>query len=322
METQTPKPTFSLVIPVCNQREQLERLYYQLVDEVARLGESYELIFVDDGSTDGSEGVLRELQAGDRHVRLVLLSRAFGTASAVTAGCNMARGRAVITFDQLCEDWPKLMSSLISQWREGQEVVHVNAQGRGREKGRSARRAVVELVLRTTTTAAHADMRLIDAKVISALGAPGLPASSVDQQIAMIGFRQNWLPRKGKVLVRRRRVAVADGRKPGRLFWWMLSGGVGLLGFSLLFYLVSSVLLLFGVQTGYETRLTSLVIALAGLQLGVLALMGRFAAAAVAQIDRQPLYVVREVVGSAEPAPMPEEPGEVAGEMGSYVVYT
>jgi dolichol-phosphate mannosyltransferase len=255
-------------------------------------------------------------------VRLVLLSRAFGTASAVTAGCNMANGRAVITFDQLCEDWPKLMSELIAQWREGQEVVHANAQGRGRETGRSARRAVIELVLRTTTTATHADMRLIDARVIDALCAPGHPASAIDQQIAMIGFRQSWLPRKGKVLVRRRRVAVADGRKPGRLFWWLFSGGVGCLGFSLLFYLVSSVLLLFGEDTGYQTRLTSLVIALAGLQMAVLALMGRFATAAVAQIDRQPLYVVREILGSTQAAPMPEEPSEVPGEMGSYVVYT
>jgi polyisoprenyl-phosphate glycosyltransferase len=115
----------SVVIPAYNEERNLEVLYANVREVlVADVGDDWELVFVDDGSTDRTWEVLSTLSAADVHVRGVRLSRNFGHQSALMAGLAAARGRAVITMDADLQHPPSLLPQLVRKWREGFQIVH------------------------------------------------------------------------------------------------------------------------------------------------------------------------------------------------------
>lgn len=116
----------SVVIPAYNEERNLEVVYVNIREALSAAGESedFELVFVDDGSTDRSWDAIRALGAGDVRVRGVRLSRNFGHQSALMAGLAAARGRAVIMMDADMQHPPAMVPQLIRKWREGFQVVH------------------------------------------------------------------------------------------------------------------------------------------------------------------------------------------------------
>lgn len=120
-----PEPELSLVIPIFNEEENIPELYTRLnvvLDQNSI--ESAEVIFVNDGSRDRSEELIRELRAKDARIRLVNFSRNFGHQAAITAGIDMSRGRAVILMDADMQDPPQLIGEMLEKWREGGEIVY------------------------------------------------------------------------------------------------------------------------------------------------------------------------------------------------------
>jgi dolichol-phosphate mannosyltransferase len=87
-------------------------------------GEAWELILVDDGSSDGSTEKIRELAEKDKNVRGVIFARNFGHQIAITAGWDYARGEAVIIIDADLQDPPEVILELVKKWKEGYEVVY------------------------------------------------------------------------------------------------------------------------------------------------------------------------------------------------------
>jgi dolichol-phosphate mannosyltransferase len=114
----------SVVFPVNNEAESLEELHTQVSEVVAGIGLPYELVFVDDGSHDGSLEILKALAARDRRVRYVSLSRNFGHQAALVTGIAHARGDAVITMDADLQHPPSLIPEMVRLWREGFDVVY------------------------------------------------------------------------------------------------------------------------------------------------------------------------------------------------------
>ncbi len=93
---------------------------------------TWELILVDDGSSDGSTEAIRTLAQQDKHVRPVIFARNFGHQVAITAGWDYARGEAVVIMDADLQDPPEVIPELIAKWREGYEVVYaVRAEREG-----------------------------------------------------------------------------------------------------------------------------------------------------------------------------------------------
>ena len=126
------RPVYSIVAPVYNEVGNLRRFYDQVVAALDSTGERWELLLVDDGSTDGSHELMLRLAAADSRLSVIGLARNFGHQIAVTAGVDYARGRAVILIDADLQDPPAVIPRLIAKWKEGFQVVYaVRSERRG-----------------------------------------------------------------------------------------------------------------------------------------------------------------------------------------------
>ena len=114
---------FSVVIPVFNEESNLRILYDRLSGVMQGLGKTYEIIYVDDGSTDDSFQVLCDLHSQDNHVKVIRLTRNFGQHPAVMAGFNIAVGEIVITIDADLQNPPEEIPKLIGKLNEGYDIV-------------------------------------------------------------------------------------------------------------------------------------------------------------------------------------------------------
>jgi dolichol-phosphate mannosyltransferase len=119
-----PSPEISIVIPIYNEQESIPELYRRTSASLQELEVSYELVFVNDGSTDATAILLNDLNRQDARVMAIHLSRNFGHQAAVSAGLEFARGQAVVVMDGDLQDPPDVLGQFIRPWREGYEVVY------------------------------------------------------------------------------------------------------------------------------------------------------------------------------------------------------
>jgi dolichol-phosphate mannosyltransferase len=114
----------SVVIPVYNEEENIPILHNRLTQVFSNIGSDYEIIFVDDGSSDGSVSILSDIIKTDQRVTLVELARNFGHQIAISAGLEFSRGRGVIIMDADLQDPPEVLPGFIEKWQEGYDVVY------------------------------------------------------------------------------------------------------------------------------------------------------------------------------------------------------
>jgi dolichol-phosphate mannosyltransferase len=170
-------------------------LHRRLRDLLGSVGTTWEVIFVDDGSTDGSPAKLKELCTVESRYRLVSLSRNFGHQIAITAGFDYARGEAVVVMDADLQDPPEVVAEMLARFRDGYEVVH--AVRRTRERESLLKRLTAYLfyrLLRTTVgidiPVDAGDFRLMSRRVVLTLRALRETSRFVRGMVAWVGFRQ------------------------------------------------------------------------------------------------------------------------------------
>jgi undecaprenyl-phosphate 4-deoxy-4-formamido-L-arabinose transferase len=149
-------PALSIVIPVFNEAVTLPDLHERLASALKNLGRTYEVVFVDDGSTDGSASILRALRAQDPAVRVIRFNRNYGQHAAVFAGLERARGEIVVTLDADLQNPPEEIGRLVERAEAGVDVVG------GRRVGRHDsffRRMASTLVNRVTSKLVGVEMR-------------------------------------------------------------------------------------------------------------------------------------------------------------------
>ena len=163
----------SIVVPFLNEQANLPVLYERLVAVMAHL-EPCELLFIDDGSTDGSAAWAATKATEDPRVRLLRLSRNFGHQIAITAGMDHAAGDAVVVIDADLQDPPEVIPELVAKWQEGHEVVY--AVRKKRESETWLKRSLAASFYRVFRYLAKIDIpmdagdfRLVDRKVVDAL---------------------------------------------------------------------------------------------------------------------------------------------------------
>ncbi|MDR3537771.1 MAG: glycosyltransferase family 2 protein [Acetobacteraceae bacterium] len=119
-----PRPALCVIVPAYNEATGLEEFHRRLSAVMGRLGRSWQVLYVNDGSTDATLAVMRQLRERDRRVALINLSRNFGKEVAMTAGLDHADADAVIIIDSDLQDPPEVIPELVSVWQEGFDIVY------------------------------------------------------------------------------------------------------------------------------------------------------------------------------------------------------
>ena len=273
------------------------------------VGVSFELVFIDDGSTDATLPTLLAFAEGDPRIRVIELSRNFGKEAALTAGIDFASGDAVIPIDADLQDPPAVIAALIDKWREGYEVVL--AQRVDRSTDSVLKRITAHWFYRVHNTLAdHAvpenvgDFRLMDRKVIDELKRFPERSRFMKGLFAWVGFRTATVEYE-------RAPRTADASKFG--FWRLWNFALeGITGFSTLplrvwtyfGFTVSLCAFVYGafmlIRTllqgndvpGYASLLVS-VMFLGGLQLMGLGIIGEYVGRVHQEAKGRPIYIVR-----------------------------
>ena len=186
--------TVSVVIPCFNERDNLPVLYRQLV-EVLQNYPSHEMLFVDDGSSDDSHNIIKELAKGDGNVRYIMLSRNFGHQYALKAGLDHATGDCVISMDADLQHPPQLIPALIEKWQQGFDVVNT-IRGKqpslpvGKRISSDMYYRLVNMLSTVEIKPGAADFRLLDRKVVDALKQFNENYLFLRGLIPWLGFRQ------------------------------------------------------------------------------------------------------------------------------------
>lgn len=189
----------SVVIPVYNEADVLPEFYRRMADVVHGVDAQVELIFVDDGSVDGSLQLLHDLGSEDPRVAVLELSRNFGKEIAMTAGLDHARGDAVVVIDADLQDPPELIPEMISSWRDGYDVVYAKRTARAGESFLKKATAylfyrIIGSMSRVPIPRDTGDYRLLSRRAVDALVELREQHRFMKGLFAWIGFAQKEVP--------------------------------------------------------------------------------------------------------------------------------
>lgn len=304
------KITYSIIAPIYNEIQNIPELYRRVKEVMDASGEPWELILVDDGSTDGSTEKIRELAKQDKTVRPVIFARNFGHQVAITAGWDYARGDAVIIIDADLQDPPEVILDLAAKWREGYEVVYAV---RGEREGESwfklwTASLFYRLIYRITDVKIPVDtgdFRLMDRKVVDVLKKMKERHRFPRGMSAWVGFKQIGVTYKRAA--RHAGVTKYPFKKMIRLavnaitgfsyfplqvatFFGFVSAGIAILAIPVVIYMRMTGS---GAFFGQATTLIA-VLFLGGVQLISLGILGEYIGRLYDEAKGRPLYIVRE----------------------------
>ncbi len=303
-------PLITIIAPIFNEIENLPVLYQRITDVMEKSELSWELLLVDDGSTDGSTGEIRELAKKDEQVKPIIFARNFGHQIAVTAGLDYSTGDAVIIIDSDLQDPPEVILDLIEKWREGYEVVYaVRAEREGETFFKKITASVFyRLIFKITDVKIPldtGDFRLMDRKVVNVMNSMREHHRFLRGMSAWVGFKQ--------IGVSYKRAARLTGetkypfKKMLKLALTAITGfsyvplqiatyiGFISAGISLIAIPIVILLRILGSQQfiGQATTLIA-VLFLGGVQLISLGILGEYIGRIYDEVKGRPLYIVSE----------------------------
>lgn len=308
------KPVFTIIAPIFNEMESMPELYRRVAAVMDGLGQPWELLLVDDGSSDGSTEQMQALAAQDARVRPLIFARNFGHQIAVTAGLDYARGDAVVIIDSDLQDPPEVIPNLVARWREGYEVVYaVRAEREGESWFKLWTASLFyRMIFRITDVKIPldtGDFRLMDRKVVEVMKRMREHYRFLRGMSAWVGFKQIGVPYK-----RAARFAGSTKYPFKKMFKLALNAITGFSYFPLqlatyvgfmaagLSILLIPIVILVRLLTTFELsgQATTLVavLFLGGVQLISLGILGEYLGRVYDEVKGRPLYIV-----SQEPAP-------------------
>ena len=308
-------PEIGVVIPVFNEASNVGPLLARLAPVLDRVAESWEVLFVDDGSSDATLAAVAAQAAADRRVGGVALSRNFGKEIAIAAGLDHVRGRAVVIMDADLQHPPEVIETFVARWREGYAMVYGQRTDRSDES--AVKRGFARVFYRlfaefgeTTLPKGAGDFRLIDARGVAVLRSLGERARFSKGLYAWIGFRSVGVP--FVVAEREHGTTKWSFRKLFRFafdgitsfstvplrVWTYLGGLIAALAFLTALYFVVTTLVRGPDVPGYASLIVS-VMFFSGIQLMSLGIIGEYVGRIFAEVKRRPLYVVAERLGPA-----------------------
>jgi len=304
----------SIVVPCYNEEAVLAELQSRLASVLEQIGDlDGEIVYVDDGSSDQTPQLLRQLQASEPRVRVVSLSRNFGHQIAVTAGLEHAGGDAVVIIDADLQDPPEVIPEMITRWRDGYHVVYGLRASREGETTFKLWTAKIfyRLINRLSEVKIPLDVgdfRLIDRQVVDVLLTMPERDRFLRGMVSWIGFRQSAViydrsaRHAGQTkysLVKMLRFAVDSvisfSFAPLRLAIWVGFAAIVAAFAGIIYALIIRIYTTTWVR-GWASIFTA-VLFLGGIQLITLGIVGEYVGRIYAEVKLRPLYVVRERLG-------------------------
>ena len=328
---ETVSPVYSVVIPIYNEAELLTALHQRVTQTLQQFHTSYEVIYVDDGSSDRSVEILRELCAREAQVTAISLSRNFGHQTAISAGLWYARGERVVVMDGDLQDPPEMIAELAAKYEEGFDVVYGVRRSRKESWGKRLAYRVFYRLLRLTASVEMpldaGDFCLMSRRVVDLINQMPERNRFVRGLRSWVGLRQ-----VGVSYERQHRFAGRAKYTLGKL--WRLSLD-GLLSFSYaplrlalylgLFVCIVSfvgiiVVVWWRISTnsavaGYASLAIGILF-LGGLQLLTIGVIGEYVGRIFDEVKQRPQWVLREVIGQHVTSEL-GQPGEPVGFPGS-----
>jgi len=323
----TAAPELSVVIPVFNEAGTISELYRRLSGQLDEITPGYEILFVDDGSTDASLPLLFQLHDRDPRVKIVSFTRNFGHQAALTAGLEHASGRAVVCMDGDLQDPPEVIGTLVEKWRDGFEVVYAIRRKRKEPVfKRAAYRAFYSVQARLANIPMpmdSGDFALLDQRVVDLLNRLPERNRFLRGLRAWVGLRQTGVEyeRAGRfagrpkyTLTRLARLAL-DGLFSFSGFPLRLVSVVGVVT-SVLSAIGIAVVLYFRIFTdraipGWAATVIP-VLLLGSVQLLALGILGEYVIRIFEEVKRRPVYLVDRKIGFDVDSTAVPDPDEVS----------
>lgn len=216
---------YSVVVPLYNEQLVIEETYSQLKNIMGSTCENYELIFVNDGSTDKTRIKAEEICSNDKNIKLINFSRNFGHQCAITAGMEYASGNAIIVIDADLQDPPEVILKMIEKWKEGYDVVYgkrAKRQGETFFKKFTAKSfyRVLDSMTNINIPVDTGDFRLIDRKVCDTLNSLPERNRYVRGLVSWVGYKQTYVE-----FIRHERLA-GDSKYPLRKMMKLAFDGI------------------------------------------------------------------------------------------------
>jgi polyisoprenyl-phosphate glycosyltransferase len=306
-----------VVVPFLNEAENLPLLYERLTGVLEKEPEAFDVLFVDDGSSDGSAAWVAGRAASDPRVKLLQLSRNFGHQLAITAGMDHAEGDAVVIMDADLQDPPEVVPALLARWREGHEIVYAVRTSRSGEPW--LKLILAATFYKTFRRMANVDVpldagdfRLVDRKVIDALKQVRELHRFVRGLTCWVGFSQTAVHYERAP--RHAGTTKYPVWKSMRLAWdaitsfssaplrWMTFFGllVSIAGLLQAVRVIVDRLLYPGSMERGWASVVAIMLFLGGVQLISLGLIGQYVGRIFEESKKRPLYFVKEKVGMRE----------------------
>jgi dolichol-phosphate mannosyltransferase len=297
----------SVVTPMLNE-EGTARVFVERA--IAALGPvPWELVVVDDGSTDATREILAELAAGDERIKVIELSRNFGHQTAITAGLDHARGDAVVTIDSDLQDPPELIATMLDCWRDGIDVVYAARTERNGETRFKVATAhlfyrLLSRISSVPMTRDSGDFRLLDRRALDALLGMRERNRYLRGMTVWIGFTQTAVP-----YTRDPRYAGATKFSLTRMLRFSLDAiasfshmplqvatliGFAVAAFAFLMIPVAIIFRAFGQFVPGVTTTIIAVLLLGGIQLMSVGVIGEYVGRIYDEVKARPLYLVSQ----------------------------
>ena len=307
---------YSIIVPLYNEELVIEETYKRLTEVMARTKESYELVFVNDGSRDKTEQLAKEIIAQDKHVCLINFSRNFGHQTAISAGMDNARGQAVVVIDADLQDPPEVILQMIEKWKQGYDVVYGKRLAR---KGETAfKKVTAKVFYRFLSSMTNIDIptdtgdfRLIDRKVCDAMKTIKEKNRYIRGLVSWVGFKQTSVeyvreerfagetkyPLK-KMLKFASDAITSFSDKPLRVAAY-LGNAISLVSFLYLLYVVIRKLTVGDFGEGWAS-IVAISLFFNGVVLIVLGIIGEYIGRSDDECKNRPLYIIDEKIGFEE----------------------
>jgi dolichol-phosphate mannosyltransferase len=301
---------YSIIAPIFNELGNIPELFRRVKETMENTGETWELLLIDDGSTDGSTDQIRDLATQDFHIKPVIFARNFGHQIAVTAGLDYALGQAVVIIDADLQDPPEVILDMISKWKEGYEVVYAQRSEREGESWLKLLTASIfyRLIYRITDVNIPmdtGDFRLLDRKVVDVMKGMRERHRFLRGMSSWVGFKQTGVLYKRaarysgetKYPYKKMIKFASDAITSFSYFPLQLAMYLGFItaGISIIAIPVVIISRIVGSHafTGQATTLIA-VLFLGGVQLISLGILGEYIGRLYDEAKGRPLYIIRE----------------------------